>query len=989
MHEPSAPEAGRANPSHTPTRNELAPLPKGLLGAIHEWGTVARGAPLSTWRAFAARSPPRKGLLGPSACFAPRSVAGVGMGSRLFPRLPPSRMALGRDRSSWQPPPLTGRHEFAPQRVVVASRTLAQKLLSRPTAYRRRTPVLPHAQAPARSFAPPMQLHIPPMLRALCAALLCVSAIGQGSSTPLIAFSLLDAGAGVTNWGSCSGVSATLSSDASFAAAGGLTGQLISSSQPCGAGAQSTSISVWIAKSAIPGVWDSGGWHYGGIFLWGGRTSAGGGLYSNLYAQGNTPPGVFYAPSWCGPRWGCVGTQIGASNEFDVVPIRDSNYHHLVYNFGAVNNIFLDGTLRWTAPADFAMTVSPGFISFGNDGGHCLLCITLRDVRVFDHALSAAEAAQLTSSGMMQEPWSGTSTPSASQTATPSSSQTLTPSSSQTSTASSSQTATASPSHSSTPSYSQTATASSSQTATASASQTSTLSSSQTTTPTITLTPGLACPSSLFRGLPRTDLVGSPLTDTPLEVTSEGACRIACCGAPGCDGYAFAFTELRFSATASCSLYANVSATAPNSFAVSGMRIGVMLPSSSASASSAPTSSPVALLVSSIVISHPGSGSNPSACGAGYINLAEIELLNVSGENCALAGIATASSQHYGYPPIYINDGDRATFWNSANEDSPWVRIQLPYPCSAVSLRVWGRPGGGSCQSRDIGDTVTLLSASGDAVLLTTISGFENDRWVAAPLLPSPSPSVLPSPHASASPAGTSLSQSAGRPHTGSLTPSQTPSVRRTAWEFYARTNIADVPGSNGPCATQGMPQGNFPSPDRSGSWGGYFCSYSSLATAQEVCIAAPFCCGVIEMNGAFEPRRGREDGSCILYSYAEGASPWGVDVGSWLRIHPSPTPLSTPNFYCSPSFFRLLPRMDLVGSLVGTALSPGAPVPLPSESSCRQACCDAPACDGYAFASGDVSFINGGPAGCFLYVNITQLIPSSFASSGIYESTL
>ena len=100
-----------------------------------------------------------------------------------------------------------------------------------------------------------------------------------------------------------------------------------------------------------------------------------------------------------------------------------------------------------------------------------------------------------------------------------------------------------------------------------------------------------------------------------------------------------------------------------------------------------------------------------------------------------------------------------------------------------------------------------------------------------------------------------------------------------------------------------------------------------------------------------------------------------------------SPSPSTSP--YCAPSLFRSLPRMDLVGSLVGTALSPGAPVPLPSMSSCRQACCDAPACDGYAFASGDMSFISGGSAGCFLYVNITQLIPSSVMSSGIYESTL
>ena len=103
----------------------------------------------------------------------------------------------------------------------------------------------------------------------------------------------------------------------------------------------------------------------------------------------------------------------------------------------------------------------------------------------------------------------------------------------------------------------------------------------------------------------------------------------------------------------------------------------------------------------------------------------------------------------------------------------------------------------------------------------------------------------------------------------------------------------------------------------------------------------------------------------------------------------PNPTPTATPDYYCASSLFRALPRMDLVGELVGTAQSPGAPVSLSSLVACRQACCDAPYCDGYAFASGDVTFVNGGPASCFLYVNITQLIPSSVISSGIYESTL
>ena len=99
----------------------------------------------------------------------------------------------------------------------------------------------------------------------------------------------------------------------------------------------------------------------------------------------------------------------------------------------------------------------------------------------------------------------------------------------------------------------------------------------------------------------------------------------------------------------------------------------------------------------------------------------------------------------------------------------------------------------------------------------------------------------------------------------------------------------------------------------------------------------------------------------------------------------PSPSPSTTP--YCHPSLFRVLPRMDLVGTLVGSALSPGDSVTLPAVAACRQACCDAAACDGYSFET--TAAKRTGSGDCFLYVNITQLIPSSVVSSGIYRSAL
>ena len=348
-------------------------------------------------------------------------------------------------------------------------------------------------------------------------------------------------------------------------------------------------------------------------------------------------------------------------------------------------------------------------------------------------------------------------------------------------------------------------------TRTVSASMTSSASASSSTT----ATSGLACPPSLFHRLARTDLAGASLTNAPLVVPSEGACRITCCGAPGCDGYAFAFS--------SCVLLSNVTSTVPNNFAASGLRMGAALPI----------------------------------------------------------------------------------------------------------------------------------------------------------------------------PSSTRLPQSAGQPRVGSLSPTLTPtSPASVAWDYRVRTNIGDPPeyagpGYGGPCAILGLPQGGFPWPDRGGSWGGGRCQFSSLTTAQQVCLAAPQCCGVTLDPVGYEPRRSRADGSCFFGTYAEGESPWGVEVNTWLRGAPSRSPSPTLNYYCAPSLFHDLPRMDLVGTLVGTALSPGAPVPLPSLSSCRQACCDAPLCDGYSFASGDMSFISGGSAGCFLYVNITQLIPNSGYSSGIVESTL
>ena len=101
----------------------------------------------------------------------------------------------------------------------------------------------------------------------------------------------------------------------------------------------------------------------------------------------------------------------------------------------------------------------------------------------------------------------------------------------------------------------------------------------------------------------------------------------------------------------------------------------------------------------------------------------------------------------------------------------------------------------------------------------------------------------------------------------------------------------------------------------------------------------------------------------------------------------PPPTPTSTITPYCAPALFRPLPRTDLVGTLVGTALAPGESALVPSEAACRQACCDAAACDGYSFEASVGRRL--GSADCYLLVNVTQLVPSNGYASGLRESAL
>ena len=106
------------------------------------------------------------------------------------------------------------------------------------------------------------------------------------------------------------------------------------------------------------------------------------------------------------------------------------------------------------------------------------------------------------------------------------------------------------------------------------------------------------------------------------------------------------------------------------------------------------------------------------------------------------------------------------------------------------------------------------------------------------------------------------------------------------------------------------------------------------------------------------------------------------------LMSSPTLTPSPYPGFACPASLFRVLSRMDLVGTLIATGLP--NPISAPSVESCRIACCSVSSCTGYSFALHDSGHLNmNAPAACFLFSNVTQLVPNNIMSSGVLLSSL
>ena len=120
--------------------------------------------------------------------------------------------------------------------------------------------------------------------------------------------------------------------------------------------------------------------------------------------------------------------------------------------------------------------------------------------------------------------------------------------------------------------------------------------------------------------------------------------------------------------------------------------------------------------------------------------------------------------------------------------------------------------------------------------------------------------------------------------------------------------------------------------------------------------------------------------GSCVSLSVSSSNAPPYLSIFGFARVF-------SVSSMCNSSSYRPLPGMDVFGPMVSK------PMPLQSEELCQAACCATPFCTAYSFIASDLLM---GPtssngvvlAPCFLYSNITALVPSSGMSSGALYSS-
>lgn len=79
---------------------------------------------------------------------------------------------------------------------------------------------------------------------------------------------------------------------------------------------------------------------------------------------------------------------------------------------------------------------------------------------------------------------------------------------------------------------------------------------------------------------------------------------------------------------------------------------------------------------------------------------------------------------------------------------------------------------------------------------------------------------------------------------------------------------------------------------------------------------------------------------------------------------------------------------MDVTGTLVGPASSPGTVFLSTTEMDCLGACCVQPVCTAYSYHYELALFSASGSAPCFLYANVSAVVPSSgFTSGALYSA--
>ena len=127
------------------------------------------------------------------------------------------------------------------------------------------------------------------------------------------------------------------------------------------------------------------------------------------------------------------------------------------------------------------------------------------------------------------------------------------------------------------------------------------------------------------------------------------------------------------------------------------------------------------------------------------------------------------------------------------------------------------------------------------------------------------------------------------------------------------------------------------------------------------------------------------------LLSYYAVAAP--CRLAAFAIATPSPSAAPTPGYACPAALFQLLPGRDLLGTRLGGAArdAPGTPAWATSEETCRVACCAVAGCSGYSYVLHDPArrWLATPASLCFLYANVTELVPSSTMASGIRESAL